>query len=154
MKAFILNILAFIKKIPSLLKRMVKFLFPKKNEDENIFQYIVRQFYFTDSRGYPSLTVTILFFVMGIVLAVTIIECKLALLTQKGFSVSFLSLVISLAVVITTFYRQRQKGIKETPDQELIVDSSGTIDKIKGYIESVLGTGEKKTPPSGGPVGK
>jgi len=143
--------------------RLFKFLFPRKSENENVIQYILRQFYLSDSKGTPSLTVTILGFVMLIVGVVTIIEAKMALMPiqvldatgkivktmPNGFSVSFLSLVISLSVVITAFYRQRQRGIQETPDQVL---DSGLVNKAKDYIKSVLGNGTSGTPPTIPPI--
>lgn len=138
--------------------------FPRKGANENVVQYILRQFYLTDSKGTPSLTVTILFFVMVLVVIVTFVECQVALswvyvysagvLIGKhlaGFSVTFLSLIISLSVVITTFYRQRQNKVGSDEKGEVL--SKGMVDQTKSYIDSVLGSGKPgpPTPPAGTP---
>lgn len=136
--------------------------FPKKGVNENVIQYIIRQFYLTDSKGVPSLTVSILFFVMILVAVVAFVECQIALswvyvysagvLVGKhlaGFSITFLSLVISLAVVITTYYRQRQNKVGSDEQGEVL--SKGMEDQAKSYIDSVLGNNKPGPPPPGAP---
>ena len=142
-------------------------LFPHKNPLESVFQYIIRMFYLSDASGRPSLTSTVLFYVMILVGIVTFIECSIALTPTfiyangmlvkaylTGFSVSFLSLIISLSVVITAFYRQRQNKIgSEEPGELPEVEPKGMIEQAKAYIDSVLGRTKPPTPPQG-PAGK
>lgn len=156
--------LAIINKVRNLIVNGFFNFFPKKGVNENVIQYIIRQFYLTDSKGVPSLTVSILFFVMAIVAIVTFVECQIALscvyvysagvLVGKhlaGFSITFLSLIISLSVVITTFYRQRQNKVGSDEKGEVL--SKKMVDQAKSYIDSVLGAGKQgpPTPPTGAP---
>ena len=53
--------------------------FPKKDKDENFFQYLARQTLLSDSSGKPSWTLTILAFVMSLVGVVTYFACKVAI---------------------------------------------------------------------------
>lgn len=154
-----MKISTIIKKSKDVIANGFFKLFPRKKANENVVQYIIRQFYVPDSKGTPSLTVTILFFVMVLVSIVTFVECQIALswvysyaagvLVNKqltGFSVSFLSLIISLSVVITAFYRQRQRGIPEVPDQVLDV---GIVGKAKTLIKGALDSKKPEPPPEG-----
>jgi len=156
-----IDIMSFIKRIPGLLKQGYLSIFPRKGKNENVIQYILRQFYISDSRGNPSLTVTILVFVMAIVAAVTFVECRMALMMTyvydaagrvigshpTGFSITFLSLVISMSAILTYFYRQRQNKVGSDESGE--VYHKGTVDQIKNYIDSVVGTTKPPTPPEG-----
>jgi len=163
-----MKISTIIKKFRDLIVNGFFSFFPRKGTNENVVQYILRQFYLTDSKGTPSLTITILFFVMVLVAIVTFVECQVALswvyvysagaLIGKhlaGFSVTFLSLIISLSVVITTFYRQRQNKVGSDEKGEVL--SKGMVDQAKSYIDSVLGAGKQGPPPPPAgtpPVGK
>ena len=130
----------------SMLVRIVKFLFPKKSVKENILQYIVRQFLMPDSSGRPSLTVTILVFVMAIVAVVCFVEIQLAQtivtkvskLGEKttaplGFSDNFLYLVIGLSIVITGWYRSRQNKINSNEPGET---PAGVLGAVKQYVQT------------------
>ena len=63
MKSLFPKYLAWIAKVPSLTKRGYFSLFPRKGVNENVIQYILRQFYVSDDSGAPSLTVTIMAFI-------------------------------------------------------------------------------------------
>ena len=115
----------------SLVKKFFGFIFPKKSPYENILQYIIRQLYIPDSNGKPSLTVTILIYTMILILLVTYVEIKNALVITiikdntgniiqqpTGFSALYLTLIISLSVIITTFYRQRQNKFGSSEEGE------------------------------------
>ena len=140
--------------------RMVRWLIPSKSKSENAIQYLLRQLYLSDSRGLPSITVTILFFVMGIVAAVTGLEIEMAkrmvettvtmgttitkTIKPLGFSDNYLYLVIGLSIVITSWYRIRQKnsgesqcnspGIVGPQQQGQLVPQPGTIIPPVGII--------------------
>ena len=106
-------------------------LFPTKNAQENVFQYILRQFLLSDSFGRPSWTVTILVYTMALVGAVSYVQFKVALsavstidatgthITMlKGFSSEYMYLVIGLSIIITAFYQKRSKPEKEESEPE------------------------------------
>jgi len=120
-------------------KRFIRFMFPPKLQRENILQYILRQFFVPDSSGRPSITVSILFFVMAIVAAVTAVEIENAKVLVKeiphGFSSDFMYLVIGLSIVITGWYRQRQNKINGDEPGER---STGLIGTVKNYITEVI----------------
>ena len=135
------------KKVPKQGKFMkfLKNMFPKKTVYENIFQYIIRQFLMPDSSGRPSLTVTILVFVMAIVAVVCFVEIQLAQtivtkvskLGEKttaplGFSDNFLYLVIGLSIVITGWYRSRQNKINSNEPGKT---PAGVLGAVKQYIQ-------------------
>lgn len=113
-------------------KRFVKFLLPPKKSTENILQYIFRQFLLTDSTGHPSITVSILLFVMILVAWVTYTEVEMAKTivnqTPVGFSENFMYLIISLSVVITGFYRARQNKHGSSEEGEA----------RPGFVENVI----------------
>lgn len=133
-------------------KSVLGFLFPKKNDKENIFQYLLRQLYVSDSAGRPSLTVTILMFVMSIVGVVTFVEIKNAITMVKyfdgagkiikiaphGFSDLFMYLVIGLSIVITGWYRQRQNKVFSNEPGE-VLPSETAIEKAKTFINGIVG---------------
>lgn len=112
-------------------------LMPEKTAHENIIQYIFRQFYFPDSAGHPSLTVTILIYTMIIIGAVTVTEVINAVKIDKvldaagrvtketvhGFSDLFLILVTGLSVVVTGWYRQRQNKLGSAEQGEVVTDT-------------------------------
>lgn len=96
--------------------------FPEKKVTENFIQYMLRQIYFSDTSGRPSVTVTILLFVMFIVGIVAGIESTVALsqvktvkpdgttITMlKGFGSEFMYLMIALSVVITKYFNDRSE---------------------------------------------
>lgn len=129
--------------------KVVKFLFPPKNEKENIFQYIIRQFYLCDTSGRPSLTVTILVYVMALVGIVTgVILNNSMFVTQMiaadgavsinlfGIPDAFIYFVIGLSVVITGWYRQKQNKVGSDEPGEVI--PSGIINTIKEFITSKI----------------
>ena len=134
-------------------------IFPPKKMTENFVQYIIRQTYLSDTSGRPSLTVTILLFVMGIVAYAAGTEFALALskvttikpdgttiTAMKGFSSEFMYLLIALSVVITKYFNDRSarymhNGVEvpaNTPDtteltpQTIIEKAVGMVSKIKG----------------------
>ena len=128
-------------------KRFIRFLFPKKTEHENILQYLIRQLFIPDASGKPSITVTILFYVMLVVGIVTFVETKNAQVITKqtqdnitisqptGYSENFLYLIIGLSVVITSFYRGRQNKVGSSEEGEKTL---GLIDAAKEYISNVV----------------
>lgn len=152
--------------VQSLKDKIVKALllfFPKKNPNENIFQYILRQFWLCDSRGNPSITVTILVYVMALVGAVSYVACKNAMQVitvydaagkivktiPQGFNDTFLVLVMGLTIVITGWYRQRQnKSGIESPT--IPTGPGAIIAKAKEIISNVVSGGGNAAPPSGG----
>jgi len=127
------------KKKESNFMKVIKFLFPKKSKYENIFQYIIRQFYIPDSRGYPSLTVTILVFVMiltAIVAHTEIVNAQFITMIKGvkapvGFSDTFIYWMIGLSVVITGWYRQRQNKANGNGED-------GILEQVKNYINIVV----------------
>jgi hypothetical protein len=125
---------------PSKFKRFMRYCFPPKNTQENIFQYILRQFYLTDSKGNPSLTSTLVAYVMILVGIVSLVEIKNAQLHDKvnGFSDMFMYLIIILSALLTREYRNRQKTITETSDQ-VTEQVPGFIEKIVDIIKSKVG---------------
>ena len=127
-------------KTPSKFKRFMRYCFPPKNLQENIFQYILRQFYLTDSKGNPSLTSTLVAYVMILVGIVSLVEIKNAQLHDKvnGFSDMFMYLIIILSALLTREYRNRQKTITETSDQ-VTEQVPGFIEKIVDIIKSKVG---------------
>ncbi len=144
--------LSFGKKIIKILR----WLFPPKNKNENVFQYIIRQFWLCDSRGNPSITVTILVYVLVLVGSVAWIESMNAIKMKTteivkasgeiiktamptGFSDTFLVLVIGLTVVITAWYRQRQKisGVEKQSGCGEVEE--GLLDKVKSHVTSLIG---------------
>ena len=140
-------------------------LFPKKDKDENIFQYIARQALLSDSSGKPSWTLTILAFVMGLVGIVTYFACRVAISTVvifdpatgakvsegcKGFQPEFMYLIIGLSVVITFFFQQRTvtktKGKEESSSldgaQMDIASNSPQINAVAGAVTPILNAGK------------
>ena len=129
-------------------KRIIQFLFPVKNEKENIIQYIFRQFYICDSSGQPSLTVSVLFYVMILVAIITFVEVqnakvwitqtlddKTVLSKPLGFSDHFLYLAVILSGVVTTYYRSRQNKIGSLEAGERSGLISVVIEKIKNKLK-------------------
>lgn len=123
------------------LKKVISFLFPPKNPAENILQYFMRQLLVADAKGNPSFTTTILAYVMILVGIVTYVEMKNAqiLVAGKpvGFTDTFLYLIIGLSIVITGWYRQRQKK-QEGVDGQPSEPDAGTLSTIKTYVEQVV----------------
>ncbi len=103
--------------------KKIKVLFNKRQPQESIFNFLIRQFYFSDSNGKPSMHITILVFIMSMIGYMVIIESRVALsqvITQdpetkkiligmKGFSSEFIYLMITLATIVTAFFSSRSK---------------------------------------------
>jgi hypothetical protein len=113
---------------------------------------MLRQLYVADSNGKPSITVTILFYVMTLLAVVTYIESINALKTievttgetvtvaPKGFSDAFMMMIIGLSIVVTTYYRQRQnKSGADAPAAEDASTGNGVIDVAKNYVSKIAG---------------
>lgn len=129
----------------SKIKSFCKKLFPAIKESENFLQYIFRQLFIPDSKGKPSITVTILFFVMLMVGVVAYTETQNAqvMITQQtedkvlitkplGYTDNFYYLVILLSGTITAFYRSRQNKVgSEEPGET----KPGLLDKIIDAIK-------------------
>lgn len=107
------------------LKKVWRWIFPKRSYKENLIQYIIRQFLVCDSNGVPSVTTTVLYYSMIIVAIVVWVEVKLALSSVetlnpethlivkgfKGFSTEFLWLIFVLVTIITAYAQARSKRI-------------------------------------------
>ena len=122
------------------------FLYSRKSRDENILQYLFRQFLFTDSRGKPSLTATFFIWIMVIVTYITINAVTLAFKmntivtatseskTMFGFSDSLIYLYITIVGFLGYMFQKREtreSGITSLPQGGLI----GTvIDKAKQFM--------------------
>ncbi len=136
------------------LKRIALWFFPPKAPTENLIQYLFRQLYFPDSRGRPSITVTILIYVLALVGCVAFVECHNAMIiaitkitdaagkttittAPYGFSVTFLTMVIGLTALITGWYRQRQSKAGEPGENGDINDF--IFSKVKEYVTSLIG---------------
>lgn len=147
-----MDIKSIAKKFFQYIKKFIHFILPKKTEQENIIQYFLRQLLVSDSYGNPSITTTILYFVMiiiGVVVwaevknsfqVVEVLDKEKGILTKgvKGFSSEFLYLVMSIAVVITYFYRSRQdKFGSEEPGE--VIPGSGIVEGIKAKLGSIIG---------------
>jgi len=52
-----------------------------------------------------------------------------------------------MSAILTYFYRQRQNKVGSDESGE--VYHKGTVDQIKNYIDSVVGTTKPPTPPEG-----
>jgi hypothetical protein len=123
-------------------------LFNKKSEKENILQWFVRQFFAVDSSGKPSVTITILFFVMTLIAIVTAIELKVAFSTivtinsdggreiqLKGISDNFYYLLGGLSMVVTYFFNDREKRVhgaaksEETPTN--LLEAQNPLENFK-----------------------
>lgn len=121
-------------------ERIKKFLFTKilnkQQEGENLFQYLLRQItYFTDSSGRPSQTVTYSWVVMGIIIAVAVVEVQLAndLITTvkngvttvqpRGFSAGFYTLIIGLSAIIKVLFNIRNSRLEKTGSAHAKTDS-------------------------------
>jgi preprotein translocase subunit YajC len=133
------------------------FIITPPNPKENIFQYIMRYFLLTDSKGNPSWTITILAYVLTLVGFVCYKEFQLAgmynltfqdgkLLTQTviGFSSQFYYLIILLAGLIVFFFKSRgdnnrKKSEKENNEVQKTDDSSllsGVVEQVKNTIDN------------------
>jgi len=156
-------------KVTSLKDKLVKVLllfFPKKNPNENIFQYVLRQLWLCDSRGNPSITVTILVYVMALVGAVSYVACynamqlvtfydaagKVIKTAPQGFADTFLVLVMGMTIVITGWYRQRQNkgGLKSDSVGTIPTGPAAIISKAKEIIGNVISGGGNTTPTNKG----
>ena len=109
--------------------------------------YAIRQLMMPDSSGNPSLTVTILFFVMGIVGVVTYVETKIALtykmistgdgstsMALHGYSELFYWLLISLAGVVITYFNSREKRRKAAEGEQEDSMMTNLMNKVKDKI--------------------
>jgi hypothetical protein len=141
-------------KIGKGLKSFFGFLLPPKTPQENILQYILRQFLISDSSGNPSITVTILIYVMVLIGVVAGVEVRnamtmvnfydmaghIARTAPNGFSQPFLYLIISLSIVITSWYRIKQH-FGRTPSQVESGDAGGGVVSPSGIPDSSISTG-------------
>lgn len=134
------------------------FLFSRKSSNENVLQYLFRQFLFTDSRGKPSLTATFFIWIMGIVTYLSINAIELAFKmntivtatsesrTMVGFSDSLIYLYITIVGFLGYMFNKRETreaGAPSLPQGGII----GTvIDKAKQFIGGA--NGSAGTPPS------
>lgn len=143
------------------IKGLFEKLFPRKTASENFIQYIVRQFYVADSNGKPSITTTILMFVMTLVAVIAGVEMTVALSHVKvtaangtvteslrGISSEFMYLLIALSVVITKFNNDRAarqgQGAQSGQTQSAGADQPTTtaesiIDKAVGVVTKIKG---------------
>lgn len=132
----------FVKKLQS----FFKFVITPPNSKENIFQYIMRYFLLSDSKGNPSWTITILFCTMVLVGCVvynemiistsfvqTFNDSGILISSQmKGFSSEFYYLVILLAGLIVWFFKLRGDNLKKKTDD--------TVEKADTKIEETIST--------------
>lgn len=137
-------------------------ILPKLSDKENVIQYVIRQFLICDSSGNPSVTTTIIYVVMGLILYVAFINSQVALNMEtvidpethkvvgqkmQGFSSEFMYLIISLSVVITGLYNARQKRINNSSDNtdntsegpSTEEPKEGVIDKISNVVNKITG---------------
>lgn len=137
------------------IKQTLSFIFTKPNSREGLFQFILRQFMLSDSKGNPSWTITILVFVMLLIAYVTHYSTVIALsqiatldpttgkvigTCLKGYATEFWYLIISLAVVITTAFNAKSAaqqaadtGVEPTGIVSKIISAAGNvISQIKG----------------------
>lgn len=132
----------FIKKLQS----FFKFIITPANPKENIFQYIMRYFLLSDSKGNPSWTITILFCTLVLVGCVvynemiistsfvqTFNDSGILISSQmKGFSSEFYYLVILLAGLIVWFFKLRGDNLKKKTDD--------TVEKADSTINETIST--------------
>lgn len=103
------------------------FLFSRKSPNENVMQYIFRQFLFPDSRGKPSLTATFFIWIMVIITYLTINAITLAFKmnvimtpttesrTMVGFSDSLIYLYITIVGFLGYMFHKREAREANTP---------------------------------------
>lgn len=128
-------------------KKILNFLFIRKADTENVWQYILRNLEVADSNGKPSWTLTILLFVMVICGAVVFFEIKIAqsdvtikapdgtITTQlRGFSDTFIWFISLLAGVITYFFQAREKRLNGNGNGGII---SQTLGKVRDKISEI-----------------
>ena len=136
--------------IMKLIKRILLFMFNKPNAKENLFQYLVRHFLFTDSGGNPSWTITILAWVIGLVTWVTITEIKLShaictinnngVITSgpRGFSTEFMYLLLLLAGLIVFFFKLRGPSLPGNTDDTAKTGATPDDATQPGFIGSFI----------------
>ncbi|MEM2139269.1 MAG: hypothetical protein QXM96_03900 [Candidatus Woesearchaeota archaeon] len=133
-------------KIKRSYKAIRNFFLGRKSEYENIFQYIIRQFLFPDSRGKPSLTATFFVWVMILISYVTYITCTLAMRVNTEIMdngkvsetyVGFTDTIIYLYIVIVGYLgymfmkRENQEKLSGETQGNIITDLIG---KAKSFI--------------------
>lgn len=123
-------------------------IFSPRRPGENILQWAIRQLYLVDSSGNPSITVTILFYVMGIVGVVIGVSIDVALsdvtimdgekvITQKrGFSPEIIYLVAGLSVIINMFFKAREGLRKGQEGDDTFLDT--VAEKAKEKMGELL----------------
>lgn len=141
-------------------------VFLDKSKNENVFQWIIRNLLISDSKGKPSWSTTILVYVMAIIGFITYVECSNALSVEtvteikadglkavstkiKGFSESFLYLVIALSAIVTTYANSRYKRASQSkmvdegeeidPSVQSGAPASGPVGKIIEKVKNVIG---------------
>lgn len=139
-------------------KNFLRHAFPDKKLSENFAQYLFRQMYVPDSNGRPSITTSILMFVMILIGVVAATEITVALsrvtvtapdgtvtTSLKGVGAEFMYLLIALSVVVTKFNNDRATRIaKEGVDQRGDAGTAGAegiIDKAVEMVSKIKGGG-------------
>jgi hypothetical protein len=136
--------------LESVWKRFWRFIFgtvlTKKSAQENIFQYIVRQFLLTDSNGKPSITTTMTWLTVIMTyywfkFETTIALKEVVVTTAEGVKTTsirgyndyvYAILMLILSAVLAMYYKRSKKTEEDSA-------SNSIIDTAKTFIASKFG---------------
>lgn len=138
------------------LKRVYDFffgwLFTRKSDQENVFQFGIRQFLPPDSSGKPSWQLFIVLWALVIMSYVTAAEIQVALswvmtysekgqvLTKKmhGFSEAFIYFIMIFGGVVSGLFYKREKDRKNADDTNSTDMAPGILTSIKDRVSNFI----------------
>jgi hypothetical protein len=135
--------------IKTYFKKLIEFCFAPPSIKESLFQYIIRQFLLSDSRGEPSWTLTFAMLVVTASIAAVIAQIYIGISvsytydangnilseSMKGFPDTFYYLLITMFTAIAYLFRQRNKDKLNENNSE---DGSVPPDQDKGLTETII----------------
>jgi hypothetical protein len=135
----------FGDQIESVWKRITRFIFgtilTKKSAQENIFQYIARQFLLTDSNGKPSITTTMTWLTVVMTYFWFKFETMLAFkevttttaegvktVTVRGYNdYVYAILMLILSAVLAMYYKRSKKTEADAASETGIIETAKTF---------------------------